>query len=76
MKAGSKPKLQVVPRIPPIKRRLAELGMTQKELARLMKVTPRTINLYCRDDYILLPDDIRTHALCRILKIDLNYFYS
>ena len=71
-----KTKLTVVRREPAIKRRLRELGKTQTWLAKEMGVHPNTINRYARDKEILFPDDIRTHALCRILGIDLNFFYS
>ncbi len=56
-----------------IKRRLAQAGMSQAELARMMKVSPQTVNR------MLHTTNIQTGTLeriCEALRLPITYFYN
>lgn len=57
----------------PIKRRCKELGITQKQLAKKLGVTPGTVSRYIHGNSILTSNDMRTIKLMKVLKIDMNY---
>lgn len=57
----------------PITRRCQELGITQRELARRLGVTPGTVSRYVTGKVLLASNDMRTINLLEVLKIDLNY---
>lgn len=57
----------------PIVRRCQELGITQRELANRLKVTPGTVSRYVTGKTILTSNDMRTINLMEILGVDFGY---
>ncbi len=71
--ATSRPKLRVMPRTHPIKRRLLELGMSQRQFAKKLGVTEQTVSGWLNDRIYLNLDHYRTYYIMKILNVDLNY---
>lgn len=70
----TKPHLALVTdRLHPIKRRCNELGISQKELARRLGVTPGTVSRYVNKKVIFCSNDWKTIQLLKVLKVDLDY---
>ncbi len=56
-----------------IRQRLAQVGMTQAELARLLKVSPQTVNR------MLHTENIQTGTLeriCEVMQLPVTFFYD
>lgn len=73
--AAVKPKIKVVKRLHPIQRRCRELGITQRELARRMKVSEATICNWISGRIILSSSDLSSIILRKTLGIDEDYMH-
>lgn len=57
----------------PITRRCRELGISQRELARRLKVTPGTVSRYVTGKVLLTSNDMKTIRLMEVLGVDMNF---
>ncbi|WP_051908398.1 helix-turn-helix domain-containing protein [Candidatus Odyssella acanthamoebae] len=57
-----------------LKKRREELNLTQRDLAKLMKVTPQLVSKYETGQGKILPN--RLYDLCQILSVTPNFFFE